>query len=293
MARTDTLGNFLTDVAEAIRTKEGTTGTIPASEFDTRISNLSGGGEPDLDTDPDYIKDGLIAWFDGSTDMINWDLPDKIDPDYTYIRTSPTGISGSYGDYAYPKKPYGSKALVNNMTYTCKTNKDYYVTGYTIEIVGLLDTYNSSGSGGGWLIAGNTSGAWGIGVAENNGRVIFLNTAEYQSRDKTYTGYYNKRFGATLHLKNVFTRSSPTGYVELEASVDGEPYHNIKQTNSFTRSTAENCLAVLCYYTSGTPYRANGELYCLRIYNRRLTNEEIAHNHEIDKKRFKLHDYVE
>ena len=45
MARTDTLGNFLTDVAEAIRTKEGTTETIPASEFDTRISNLSGGGE--------------------------------------------------------------------------------------------------------------------------------------------------------------------------------------------------------------------------------------------------------
>ena len=45
MARTDTLGNFLTDVAEAIRTKEGTTETIPASEFDTRISNLSGGGK--------------------------------------------------------------------------------------------------------------------------------------------------------------------------------------------------------------------------------------------------------
>lgn len=44
MARTDTLGNFLTDVAEAIRTKEGTSEAIPASEFDTRISNLSGGG---------------------------------------------------------------------------------------------------------------------------------------------------------------------------------------------------------------------------------------------------------
>ena len=48
MARIDTLGNFLTDVAEAIRTKEGTTETIAASEFDTRISNLSGGGSEDL-----------------------------------------------------------------------------------------------------------------------------------------------------------------------------------------------------------------------------------------------------
>lgn len=44
MARIDTLANFLTDVAEAIRTKEGTTEAIPASEFDTRIANLSGGG---------------------------------------------------------------------------------------------------------------------------------------------------------------------------------------------------------------------------------------------------------
>ena len=45
MARIDTLTNFLTDVAESIRTKEGTTEQISASEFDTRIANLSGGGE--------------------------------------------------------------------------------------------------------------------------------------------------------------------------------------------------------------------------------------------------------
>lgn len=46
MARTDTLGNFLTDVADAIRTKKGTTEAIVASDFDTEISNLpSGTGE--------------------------------------------------------------------------------------------------------------------------------------------------------------------------------------------------------------------------------------------------------
>lgn len=42
MARTDTLGNFLTDVAEAIRTKKGTTDTIQASEFDTEIASIEG-----------------------------------------------------------------------------------------------------------------------------------------------------------------------------------------------------------------------------------------------------------
>lgn len=48
MARTDTLGHFLTDVADAIREKKGTSDTIQASDFDTEIENLpSGGGDLD------------------------------------------------------------------------------------------------------------------------------------------------------------------------------------------------------------------------------------------------------
>lgn len=44
MARVDTLTNFLTDVADAIREKKGTTGTIQASSFDTEIASITGGG---------------------------------------------------------------------------------------------------------------------------------------------------------------------------------------------------------------------------------------------------------
>ena len=46
MARTDTLGHFLTDVADAIREKTGSSEDIVASNFDTEISNISGGGDP-------------------------------------------------------------------------------------------------------------------------------------------------------------------------------------------------------------------------------------------------------
>lgn len=44
MARTDNLTNFLTDVADAIRQKKGDSSKILAKDFDTEISNLSGGG---------------------------------------------------------------------------------------------------------------------------------------------------------------------------------------------------------------------------------------------------------
>ena len=43
MARTDTLINFLTDVAAAIKTKKGDSTPIPAADFDTEIANLPSG----------------------------------------------------------------------------------------------------------------------------------------------------------------------------------------------------------------------------------------------------------
>ena len=41
MARTDNLSNFCTDIADAIRSKTGKTGTIKASNFDTEIKNIT------------------------------------------------------------------------------------------------------------------------------------------------------------------------------------------------------------------------------------------------------------
>lgn len=44
MARTDTLSHFLTDVADAIRTKTGSSAAIDADDFDTEIVNIPSGG---------------------------------------------------------------------------------------------------------------------------------------------------------------------------------------------------------------------------------------------------------
>ena len=40
MARTDNLQNFLTDVADAIRTKTGESGSIAAADFDAEILDI-------------------------------------------------------------------------------------------------------------------------------------------------------------------------------------------------------------------------------------------------------------
>ena len=71
MARTDTLGNFLTDVADAIRTKKGTSEQIQASTFDTEIANLPTGGDDLSEYFVTDITEDRIS-------KVSWDLLKKI-----------------------------------------------------------------------------------------------------------------------------------------------------------------------------------------------------------------------
>ena len=64
MARTDTLGNFLTDVATAIRNKKGTTDTILASNFDTEIASIESGVDIN-----EYLSDTITK---GDSSLGGW-----------------------------------------------------------------------------------------------------------------------------------------------------------------------------------------------------------------------------
>ena len=73
MARIDTLTNFLTDVASAIKQKKGDSTNILASDFDTEITNLpSGGGNV---AHPDFVS---FANYQGTTLDISWLRTDNI-----------------------------------------------------------------------------------------------------------------------------------------------------------------------------------------------------------------------
>lgn len=77
MARTDTLGHYLTDVASAIKTKKGDNTDILASDFDTEILNLPSGDDwsdigynytPQIvESDHDISKQIYDAWDSSKT----------------------------------------------------------------------------------------------------------------------------------------------------------------------------------------------------------------------------------
>lgn len=70
MARIDNLTNFLTDVANSIRSKTGKTDAIPAENFDTEIESISGGGG---DTG---VMEGEFTPSDSDGDLYKIDLPE-------------------------------------------------------------------------------------------------------------------------------------------------------------------------------------------------------------------------
>lgn len=63
MARIDTLSNFLTDVATAIKTKKGDNTPIQASSFDTEIANLPSGDDIDEYIDLQLQSKNLVNYY--------------------------------------------------------------------------------------------------------------------------------------------------------------------------------------------------------------------------------------
>ena len=90
MARTNSLGNFLTDVADAIREKKGTTDTILASNFDTEIASIEGGVDIN-----EYLSDTIT---NGSNSLGGWAKTIK-------KMRSPLTIEGTSAEYMFYNCP--------------------------------------------------------------------------------------------------------------------------------------------------------------------------------------------
>lgn len=292
MARIDTLANFLTDVAAAIKNKTGNTGTIKPADFDTEIASIQGGGGEEPVIEPDYITDGLVAWWEGCDELDeNKHWNSRVGDDYIYAVEQ---LSGSNENNSFDTIKT-SNSYKNNMMYGLRTLADYYLAGYTFELVGKSNsTHNSTASNSGAtsaLLTFHKSGSPLIGVGFSNGLFFCLNVSASSSGSGLPTKIVNcvgKKHKYVIHLAEIPPRGS-SGNNQIDYSVNDSGWFSMAQTYLQSGSTTQDHTNIMCYYTDS--YIPNCEVYSIRIYNRKLTEEELLHNYEIDNARFKLDDY--
>lgn len=110
MARTNNLNNFLTDVAEAIRSKTGETGEILASEFDSKINNIQTGGG-DIG---EYL--GNVVYPAASSEYPAWiQIVKKVPFVITFDGSNAIGLFARYPNISLPQ--VNAAQRVNNISY--------------------------------------------------------------------------------------------------------------------------------------------------------------------------------
>lgn len=227
MARTNTLANFLTDVANAIRTKKGTQETISASTFDTEILNLPSGT---------YQTKTLTISANGSQ---------TITPDQGYDAIDEITITTQV-----PQKQLQSKSYNFTTNQTIELTPD---TGYDgFDIVTL--TINVPQSGGGDIKLFETEQAMQVDPNPSEGDLAVVYRSEVQDWDgeSAVSSFY---FPETVVFTTAISGESWIYGYSPEAMVDLNG--QISSTNVYFSIWTENGSYSIAYESSdGLTYTA-------------------------------------
>ena len=263
-----------------------------------------GKNEDSIDID-DYVKNGLVLWYDGIQNTRNGNNPNA---------TSWEDLSGNNNDGMF------SNAMVANQNDIIASSKGYYdvnekgyvfwhndayiesvnnigISGddkYTVEIVMTPYQVGSNSNfpnGYGcscplWLgtTAVNNVGTISFGYIYGTKKVGYWFINDEESVDTSYD-FMNKIFSVSY-------RKNKTGMLEsgdkdvFDISINNESVSNTykgrKQTTNLVNGPA-HIGREWQYSGNRTMY---GVVHAIRIYNRVLTNEEVAQNYFVDNNRY-------
>ncbi len=212
----------------------------------------------------DYVGNGLVLLLDGikntrnghSTNTSIWEDLSGNNYDYTLnniqINDNNIYFKGTNNSYALRKENLSE--IFGNTLYDDRT----------IEIV-VKDTSNSHI----WM-CGNSSSRKAIGIY--GGRLTVSIPPDYVSTFSLKNSALKVNNYSILHKKEG----------EICVYQNNEQLVNTNNLNCWDHSGEVSYIGNRS--TNGTPL--NGEIYSIRVYNRILTEREINHNYQMDKKRF-------
>lgn len=147
---------------------------------------------------------------------------------------------------------------------------------------------------------GELKKAYYIANIENGGMTIMSDDSGYNEGAFYLNGDYKNAKSDTPYVQNkIYSLSSSFDGSKINFFENNKKYVNNNIGNSTViKSPTNNTILIL----GNNPYNnsiegsstyskwLNGKVYSVRIYNRALTDEEVAHNYEIDKERFGIED---
>lgn len=203
-----------------------------------------------------YVTDGLVLWLDGINKGNTPNAWDDLINGYSFSAHDPSKVV--FGEDFV-------EFLDNNESYLY--NADFDAPNYqrgTIEIV--YDTHISHAQ-----ILFNSKSLQTLSYGVGAGSVIWVKN-EYGST------------GSNMYKYPRFTSGS------VSVSLTGAYYDGITQQNTGTDIWGDNArnysLVGKTYYRDDRCF--GGKIYCIRIYNRQLTQSEVRNNYLVDRQRFSL-----
>lgn len=216
----------------------------------------------------DYIKNGLILQLDG----INNDID---------------GHNSNQNTIWYDKSNKNKNATL----YNCKVNEDN--VAFTGSSYATLDSDALGQYGPSTIeVTFSSNGTSGIVIADNR---------NVSSRGFGYdgSGFYIKVGDANSEPYFFSLPNDLNSKHTYSVIYDGVNYNNTtayQDSNPLTKKTSKSSFANNSTYpiigrrkwASGSAWYFKGNIYSIRVYNRKLSNIQIEHNHELDKNRFNI-----
>lgn len=274
---------------------------VAASVYSTPVkSSLATSGMEYAQTTPapsytaaDYIQDGLIIMWDG-IENAGWGIHDSEatvwknlmgDSGYDFPNCASWG--DSYFDF--------SSAYVDVLNSTDPKTRIRTTSSISKNDFGSVEVVYAS-----YKVAVNNNEVFGTVRDGNNRKLIQLMTP--------YVGWTNVRFGMRVGANDTLFNISknaigfqpdwgkPHGFSWARTTTSGTTtpvYLDAKSIGNIAYNSANPWaepfrIGVEVDYEIAQPKGCCGRLYCIRIYNRQLSAEEVEWNFMIDKKRFKL-----
>ena len=214
-----------------------------------------------------YITDGLVAWYDGiwNAGMGKHDANATVWIDLINGKT--LAFNGNYtvnADNLYI--PEGSYAHGSTIS---------HIGADTIEMVIQATSHPANSAAFDWRSSSSSS---------SYARLLLYG---WDNANLQNYGAYAKSDGTFCAQSSIVGNRVSVSFVDSLASYSG--WLNGEQKTSKTGQTGTDAGAAylwLNYYVG--KYTMSANYHCIRIYNRALTADEIAHNYAVDKERFGL-----